>query len=587
MYKIKNPTTFSLLYLFLILTLFACSKDTDLLASYVLEDAEVSIQQYVVDDEYEISVTANSESETIEVSVSDGVDNIVDDMYEINTNANVELDVLSNDSFENLKNIELISTTQPDHGSVKITSDNTLEFTTSSFSESELTFQYTVQFELPDGTIDTGDGTVTISINQRDYDLGELKAFPGAEGFGRHTTGGRGGAIVEVTNLNDSGTGSLRKALSMTFPRTIVFRVGGTIECQSYLEIPSNAGNVTIAGQTAPGDGIQIKNGELRIQASNVIVRYLKIRLGHDVTDTNEDAVRIIAYNGNHTSNVIIDHCSVYWGKDENFEIGGIGTGSRVSNVTVQNTIVAENIASYYGVLLWNRATEISFYQNILAHNKDRNISSTTCDNSFEMVNNILYGFKRGIQPTYENQFDVVGNVLLTNPDTNIINEALRLQVNENNCPDGNIELTRAYVNDNILDGGQMTISSLDINNLLPYIEQSSVMNSGINASPANSIVNQVLGTVGASLKRDQVDARLINEVNTLSGSYNNNADNARNFPQLANGTPYLDSDKDGMSNQWELANGLNPDDPNDAKEDANDDGYTNLEAFLHSLTFN
>lgn len=421
-------------------------------------------------------------------------------------------------------------------------------------------------------------------VNQED--LGELRAFPGAVGFGKYATGGRGGIVVEVTNLNDSGPGSFRDALKMKVPRTIVFKVGGTIDCQSYLTIPSDAGNLTIAGQTAPGGGIQIKNGELRIQASNVIVRHLKIRLGHDVTDTNEDGVRIIAFNGKHTQNVVIDHCSVYWGIDENFEIGGIGSGSRVSNVTVQNCIVAENIiGSKYGILLWNRANNISFYRNLFAHNEDRNINSSTCGSSFEMVNNITYGYKTGTQPTYENYFDVIGNVYITNPNVSTRNETLRLQASTNNCPDGSIGLTKCYVDDNLLNGGDITISSKGANNLLPYLENSPVMSSGINPAPASTILNNILAQVGASINRDATDARVINEVKNRSGSLYNNDANARNFPSINSGNAYTDSDRDGMSDEWELSNGLNPNDGSDGNADANGDGYTNLEAFLHDLT--
>lgn len=411
----------------------------------------------------------------------------------------------------------------------------------------------------------------------------ELKAFPSAEGFGKYTTGGRGGIVVEVTNLNDDGPGSLREALKMKQRRTIVFKVSGVIECNDFLVIPSDAGNVTIAGQTAPGDGITIKGAEFRIQASNVIVRYLKIRPGEGlIGDSNEDALRIVSYQGRRVENVIIDHCSLSWGSDENLAIGGIGSESSVRNVTIQNTLIAENIGSQYGLLLWNDSKNISIYRNLLAHNKERNIRSSTCTSNFEMINNVVYGYSNATSPTYENHFDIVGNAFITNPLVAKRFEEIRLEASTNNCPDGNIENTRAFVEDNRFNGSSISLSS----NLEPYLETQRIFDSGIDPIASSRIVESVLDDVGANIFRGSVDERIISDVVNLSGGLINGLATVGGYPFYEeNFNSYEDSDRDGMADNWELNNGLNPNDDSDGNKDTNGDGYTNLEHFLFSLT--
>lgn len=414
-----------------------------------------------------------------------------------------------------------------------------------------------------------------------DASLGELKAFPTAVGFGKNATGGRGGKVVQVTNLNDSGAGSLRAALSMTGPRTIVFRVGGTIQGKSYLSITPANGDVTIAGQTAPGGGIAIQGSELRITGSNVILRHLRIRPGDDTTASNEDGLRIVSYGGNLVSDVIADHCSITWAKDENLSIGGIGSGSRARNITIQNSIVGENINTGYGVLLWNDSKNISFYKNLLVHNKERNIRSSTCTSNFEMINNVVFHYRAGTSPTYENHFDVVGNVYKTHPSLVPPNQTVRLEASLNNCPNGKIALTRAYIADNSLDGSAITVSS----NLTPYLEKSAIFNSGITPLPLANVEAAVLADVGATKpSRDGVDLRLIDETKKRTGKLISSVNDVGGYPTLATAAPYKDADQDGMSDDWEQQHGLNPSDASDGAKDSGN-GYTNLEVFLHDLT--
>lgn len=409
----------------------------------------------------------------------------------------------------------------------------------------------------------------------------DLRAFPGAMGFGKDTTGGRGGRVVQVTNLNDSGDGSLRAALEMTGPRTVVFRVSGIIDADSPLTIGNDHGDLTIAGQTAPGDGVAIRGAELRVLASNVIVRYLRVRPGPGTTGSNEDGIRIIAYSGRLVEDVIVDHCSVSWAKDEVFAVGGIGDGSRVQDVTVQHSILGENIDTQYGLLLWNRATNITVYGNYFVHNKERNIRSSTCTSTFEMVNNVVYSYRAATRPTYENVFDVIGNVFLTNPAVEDRLQTIRLEASTNNCPDGMIERTRAHLADNLLDDGVATVSS----NLDPYLEDAPTQDSGLTARPASEVREWVWADVGASFPvRDAADARVIEHGRTRTGDLLTDPADAGGYPALASGEPYPDDDLDGMDDDWERRVGLDPSDGEDGATDRDGDGYTNLEEFLHRL---
>ncbi|NHF59154.1 T9SS type A sorting domain-containing protein [Flavobacteriaceae bacterium TP-CH-4] len=373
------------------------------------------------------------------------------------------------------------------------------------------------------------------------------KAFPSAEGFGKNTTGGRGGIVVEVTNLNNSGPGSLREALKMTGTRTIVFKVGGTINCSSYLSIPSGSGNVTIAGQTAPGGGITIKGAELRVSASNVIVRHLRIRPGSNVSGSNVNAVRVTPY-GTDISNIIFDHVSVTWGVDKVFIIGAIYNGDNVSNVTVQNSIIGENIGSGMGFLLYKNTKNVSIQKNLLTHMRERNIRSSTSNANFEMINNVVYGFSYGTLPTYENHFDIIGNVYKTDPKVSTALQTIRLEASTN----GKIGLTKAYIDDNVLDGSKVSVSS----NISPYLQSSPIFDSGIVPMPVNEVEAYVLSDVGSSLTRDAVDERIIYEVKNRTGGLKSSTSAAGGYPSISNGTAYKDSDKDGMSDEWEALNG-------------------------------
>ena len=536
-----------------LLNVYSCSKDADLLSEYVITNNEdIQSITLLANDSFFMSLGQNS----------------------------IVMDVLNNDSFESDSQVTIVSTSTPTNGEVTINENNTLTYTPQttaptpeeSITPEEDTFTYEAEVTTAENEVLRQEATVVVTTSE----MGALKAFPSAEGFGQHATGGRGGSVIEVTSLNDSGPGSLREALQMKVPRTIVFKVGGTINLKSYLSIPSSSGNVTIAGQTAPGDGILIKNGELRISASNVIVRYLRIRVGDNNDSYSADGIKIRSYTGSNLSDVIIDHCSVSWSEDENIAI------SNAENITVQNSITSE---ANYGFLM-QKSENVSIINNLFALNSERNAYGNTPQHtglSFEFVNNLVHGMNWGsTYASHGSKWNVIGNkyTVTSQDDINITKVIGFVAPNPDNGDTGNIETTHLYYDDLIYPTEVFT--SVVPNNLEPYVFNAPFHTSDYAPIPAAGLENKILAHVGASLPvRDAVDTRVIN--NFLNG------DGIRRkigeFPTMANGNPYLDADKDGISDQWEEAYGLNKNNSLDGKLDRDGNGYTNLEEFLFYLT--
>jgi hypothetical protein len=390
-------------------------------------------------------------------------------------------------------------------------------------------------------------------------------AFPGAEGFGKYASGGRGGSVLKVTNLNSTGAGSLRAALVASGPRTVVFEVGGTIDLQGN-DIDIENGNITIAGQTAPGDGILIKNGRIQIEASNVIVRYIRSRSG---LGPEEDGISITAYSGNLIEDIIFDHCSISWATDGNFDLRGVGTGL-VRNVTIQHSLLAECTKN---TLLWGNVDSVTYYENLLALTSERNIrtGNNTTDFAFEMINNLIYGFRYATQITPDSKFTVLNNKYKASSQVSVLT---------NNIvePTGTVTSNSyAYVSGNIVPNGTNEHSS----SYTSEIESTPYKSSGIVAILASEIEDDLLAHVGASYpNRDDVDTRIIN--NWING--NGTTGSIGTYPTISNGTAPTDSDNDGMPNSWEENNGLNINDPND-RNVVQPDGYTNLEYFLNFMS--
>jgi hypothetical protein len=416
-------------------------------------------------------------------------------------------------------------------------------------------------------------------------------AFPTAEGFGRYTSGGRGGQVIEVTNLSDQGPGSLRAAVETDTPRTIVFRVSGTIILQSPLEI--NYGNVTIAGQTAPGDGICLRDYSLWIKADNVIIRYLRSRLG-DVHKLSEDAISCIRQK-----NIIVDHCSFSWGIDE------VASFWDNKNSTVQWCIISESLHhSYhhkgdhgYGGIWGGEGG--SFHHNLLADNASRNPrfngSRYNKEPEKEIVdfrNNVIYnwGFNSGYGGEAGQQ-NLIANYYKYGPGSKHKNriaepwDATGKWFIQDNFVYGYPEITK----NNWAGGVQGKFAKkVRINQPIPVVP--------IITHSAQQAYELVLADAGATLPaRDPVDQRVIKGVRTGKATYGgkwgahsgiiDSQNQVGGWPELHSAPAPKDSDHDGMPDDWEIKHGLDPFNKKDGNSDWDQDGYTNLEQYLNELT--
>ncbi|MBN1153819.1 T9SS type A sorting domain-containing protein [candidate division KSB1 bacterium] len=428
-------------------------------------------------------------------------------------------------------------------------------------------------------------------------------AFPGAEGHGRHTIGGRGGAVYEVTNLNDSGPGSLREAVEARGPRTVVFRVSGTIKLLSDLKIKYS--NITIAGQTAPGDGICLRDQTLFVNADEVIIRYLRCRLG-DESLAEDDATW-----GRYCKKVIIDHCSASWSIDEAFSYYGI------DSLTVQWCLIAESLymshhskgAHGYGGI-WG-GKNATFHHNLLAHHSSRNPrfaggETPACVN-VDFRNNVIYNW--GFNSAYGGeggQINMVANYFKAGPATK---SSVKYRIVQPSDRYG-----KWYIEDNFVEGSP----EVSANNWAGGVQGSYSAESLIRAySPfpyepvtthtAQHAYEVILDQVGANLPvQDMVDQRIIQEVRTGTATYDGHAyelshgfsdtsvtrgiidsqNDVGGWPEYISTEAPADTDHDGMPDEWETANGLDLNDPEDRNQ-LSANGYTMLEVYLNSLVPN
>lgn len=425
--------------------------------------------------------------------------------------------------------------------------------------------------------------------------LAQPLAFPGADGFGKYTKGGRGGDVLFVTNLNDDGPGSLRAAVDTDGRRTILFRVSGTIELESELKV--NNGHVTIAGQSAPGDGICLKNFPMVVSSNDVIIRYMRFRLG-DEKGSQDDA-----FKAKGRKDVIIDHCSISWSVDETASFYGN------ENFTFQYCIVSESLNNsihkkgehgYGGI--WG-GVKASFHHNLIMHHNSRTPrfsgSSTTSNDPDELVdfrNNVIYNWKDN--STYggeKGRYNMVNNYYKAGPATEEDKEFRILNPYE---PYGEFFLEGNYVagNDNISQSnwsGGVQCKKVDCNEVegLRMQEPFEVMELDNFQSPEDAYL-EVLSSAGASFRRDAVDRRLIEELRTGTASKGQNGiidspNDVGGWPELKSEKPPKDQDQDGMPDKWEKKKNLNPKDGTDYKGNQMDEVYTNLEVYLNELLNN
>lgn len=416
----------------------------------------------------------------------------------------------------------------------------------------------------------------------------QTPAFPGAEGFGKFTSGGRGGKVYIVTTLEDDGPGSLRQAIKAKEKRTIVFAVSGNIALKSSITIHN--GDVTIAGQSAPGDGICIQNYPVTIQANNVIIRFLRFRLG-DLAGIESDAFGGTRY----AENIIIDHCSMSWATDE------CASFYRNRNFTLQWCIISESLNKSVHVKgehgyggIWG-GMGASFHHNILAHHTSRlprfSGSSTTPNPPDELVdfrNNVIYNWVGN--NTYggeRGRYNVVNNYYKPGPATK---PKIHWLVNPTS-PFG-----KFYLQGNIFhDNNAISTDNWNGGVKAAYLDSARATTAfaveAIKEQTAKDALTQVVQYAGASYKRDAIDKRIAHEITTGTASLGRNKDgiidsqqDAGGWPVLAATTPPQDTDADGIPDSWEKKHKLNPNDPSDAAQKASKSAYTNLEVYLNAL---
>ncbi|GAA0878908.1 pectate lyase [Algoriphagus jejuensis] len=409
-------------------------------------------------------------------------------------------------------------------------------------------------------------------------------AFPGAEGFGKYTTGGRGGKVFVVTSLADDGPGTLRKAIQKKEPRIIVFAVSGTIDLESSLDI--NYGDLTIAGQSAPGGGITLKNFPLKIKANNVIIRYIRSRMG-DLHQVQDDAISAIR-----TKDVIIDHCSLSWATDE------CGSFYDNENFTLQNSILSESLNrsvhekgehGYGGI--WG-GMKASFLYNLLSDHNSRNprfngarYHKMPKKELGDFRNNVIYNWSgNSSYAGEEGNYNMVNNYYKPGPAT----PEKHVWILEPYAPYG-----RFFISGNVVEG----FSEMSQNNSLGVVHtkegwsllDEELENAAAKTFSADEALEFVLENAGARLSRDAVDLRVIDEIKSGKETFGQSGiidtqEQVGGWPILDQKEAPIDSDQDGMPDDWEKGRELNPQSALDAAQFDLDSNYTNVEIYLNGL---
>ena len=455
----------------------------------------------------------------------------------------------------------------------------------------------------------------------------EIPAFPGAEGGGAFTEGGRNGKVIVVKTLAEDGPGSFREACETGGARIIVFNVSGIIRLTTPIHV--RAPYLTIAGQTSPGDGICVTGASFLIDTHDVILRHMRFRRGAQDVAFRDDAI-----GGNPIGNIMIDHCSASWGLDENMSIyrhvydrGANGKGLKLPtvNVTIQNSIFSEALDAYnhaFGSTCGGH--NCMFTRNLYASNISRNCS-IGMDEGFNFVNNVIFNWwNRSVDGgDYNSLFNIINNYFKPGPitplDKPISYRILKPEAGRDTSKP--VTFGKAYVSGNIVEGNdKVTKNNWDGGVQLSEQHQAGDYLQKIRvdkpfAMPPITIMDTkqaykfVLENAGADFpKRDAIDIRVVKTVMTGKAIYVKNAPEfipkyvKRRLPvdsykkgiitdirQVGGlpeykGQPYLDSDNDGMPDAWEKANGLNPNDPTDAVKDCNGDGYTNIEKYINGI---
>lgn len=438
-------------------------------------------------------------------------------------------------------------------------------------------------------------------------------AFPGAEGVGKYTTGGRGGQVLIVNNLNDDGPGSFRDAVQKNESRIIVFAVSGTIHLKSKLNIK---GAVTIAGQTAPGDGICLADYPVSLAGDNIIIRYLRFRMG----DRYQNAGKVDggggddAFGGIGRKNIIIDHCTMSWSTDEAFTVyGGDST-------TLQWNMISEPLDYSYhfekgdkdfehhgfGGIWGGRHT--SAHHNLFAHcvtrtprfDGARNIPSEFVD----FRNNVIYNWVSNNTYAGEGgQYNIVNNYYKPGPSTHK-NATARFLNPYKKLP--KLPYGKFYVDGNFIEASAevtadnwkgVVMNDGTEGDKMEAKKETAFPTEPVTTQSAKEAFELVLQTAGASFKRDTLDERIISDVRNRTGKIidvQGGFPHGTKYEQTVNAWPALkafpppkDDDSDGMPDDWEKKKGLNPSNAADASLKTLHKQYTNIEVYINSLTQN
>ncbi|GIX07428.1 MAG: pectate lyase [Candidatus Poribacteria bacterium] len=427
-----------------------------------------------------------------------------------------------------------------------------------------------------------------------------LPAFPGAEGYGARARGGRGGRVIAVTNLNDSGPGSLRAAIEAEGPRIVVFRVSGTIDLKSRLVIRNPF--ITIAGQTAPGDGVAIKRYPLIIDADEVVLRYLRLRLGDESGEAHD------TLSARYHKNIIIDHVSASWSVDETMSV------YHCEYVTVQWCLIAESLYEsvhqkgthgFGGIWGSNYST---YHHNLFAHHSSRTPRFAAGAGYVDYRNNVVYnwGYNNAYGGERRGRLDFTVINLVANyykPGPATAAGAKRYRIVNPSSNDGADGFGLWYVAENYVHGYPEISADNWAGGVQPeggdrYLKvlklEAPWEAMPIHQQTAEEAYRLVLEHAGATLpRRDPVDARIVEEVRsgtaTFGETYGGGGKGIINSPTAVGGWPPLqsepappDTDSDGMPDAWEEGFGLDPQDPADGSQDRDGDGYTNIEEYLN-----
>ncbi len=434
-------------------------------------------------------------------------------------------------------------------------------------------------------------------------------AFPGAEGGGKFTTGGRGGKVLFVDNLNNKGPGSLRKAVEARGPRTVIFRISGTIELEKPIYIKNDS--ITIAGQTAPGDGICLKNYGIQVEADEVIIRYIRIRPG-DGSGEQMDAI-----SGTWHKNIIIDHCSFSWSNDE--------TASFYNNrhFTMQWCIISESLNKsshtkgehgYGGI--WG-GLDASFHHNLISDHTSRNprfcgsrYSNNPLEEMTDFRNNVIYNWgNNSVYGGEEGYYNLVNNYFKPGPATGKSSRKRLLELTLHFYdPRHNTDTLGAgwfYIKGNVMEGsGEVTRNNwkygVQGDGVDDAVKKESILykpvrHTKVKTTGAAAAFRKVLREAGANLHRDAVDRRVLEEarcgMETFGETFREGGKGIIDSPSAVGGWPRLktqpappDSDNDGMPDEWEIANQLNRNDPTDHVNYSISKNYTNLEVYMNKL---